>query len=379
MQFKTVQNAFFFVLLAFTTIAFLWLIQAFLQPIFWATVLSIVFYPIHRRWLHLFKERASLASVATLLTIIVSVLAPLFLIGLAVSAESIALYQRIASGEIDIQAVLDWFERLAPAAVDLMGRFGMDPEGLTDRLSETGVVVSQFIASQILAIGRDALRFTVLLFVMLYVLFFFLRDGSRLVDALIRTLPLGDVRERRLVTKFAEVSRATLKGTLVIGAIQGGLGGLLFFAVGIGAPIFWGVIMTVLSILPAVGAALIWVPAAIFLFATGEIVRGVIVVVFGALVISIIDNVLRPILVGKDTQMPDALVLLSTLGGLMFFGITGFVIGPIIAAFFLVVWEMFAAEFSEPTEALAQEESDNNPPAMLPGPEPDETAENDGS
>ena len=144
------------------------------------------------------------------------------------------------------------------------------------------------------------------------------------------------------------MSRATIKGTLVVGLVQGALGGVLFWAVGIPAPVFWGVVMTVFSILPAVGAGLVWGPAAIILLALGEIVRGVVLIIVGTVIIGLVDNLLRPILVGRDTQMPDYLVLVSTLGGLAVFGISGFVIGPVVAAFFLVVWEMFAEEHADP-------------------------------
>jgi predicted PurR-regulated permease PerM len=189
---------------------------------------------------------------------------------------------------------------------------------------------------------------------MLYILYFFLRDGDRLVDAVIRALPLGDRRERRLLAKFAEVSRATIKGTLIVGVVQGALGGLLFWVLGIPGPVFWGAIMTVLAVLPVVGTALVWAPAAIILLARGEIVKGVVLLAAGILVIGLVDNVLRPVLVGRDTQMPDYLVLLATLGGLGMFGMSGFVIGPVIAAFFLVVWDMFAQEHAEDIGVSAQ-------------------------
>jgi predicted PurR-regulated permease PerM len=160
-------------------------------------------------------------------------------------------------------------------------------------------------------------------------------------------LPLGDARERQLLAKFAEVSAATIKGTLVVGLVQGALGGGLFWILGIPAPVFWGTLMAVLSVLPAVGPGLVWGPAAIILLGLGEIVKGIVLIAAGVIVIGLVDNVLRPILVGRDTQMPDYLVLLSTLGGLTVFGVSGLVIGPVIAAFFLVVWEMFAQEHAE--------------------------------
>jgi predicted PurR-regulated permease PerM len=239
--------------------------------------------------------------------------------------------------------------RLAPLASDYLGGFGIDGEKLVQRLSTSAVAVSQFIASRALGIGQDVLRITALFFLMLYVLFFFLRDGRRLVATLIRVLPLGDVRERQLLAKFAEVSLATIKGTLVVGVVQGAIGAVLFWALGIPAPVFWGTLMTLFSVLPAVGPGLVWLPAAVILLGMGQIVKGIVLIAAGVVVIGLVDNVLRPLLVGRDTQMPDYLVLLATLGGLALFGVSGFVIGPVIAAFFLVVWEMFAQEHAERT------------------------------
>ncbi len=162
-------------------------------------------------------------------------------------------------------------------------------------------------------------------------------------------IPLGDQRERRLFRKFAEVSRATLKGTVVVAIVQGTLGGVALAVVGIDGAVFWGVVMTILSVLPAVGTSLVWLPAAVWLFATGATMQAVALLVMGVL-IGFIDNFLRPVLVGRDTKMPDYLILLSTFGGITAFGLSGFVIGPIIAALCVAGWDMFAADFGE-TEA----------------------------
>jgi predicted PurR-regulated permease PerM len=270
-------------------------------------------------------------------------------VGLAISREAAYLHDQIASGAIDLQTPLRLLRRMTPVASDYLAGLGIEIDGLVQRLSTAAVAVSQFIASRALGIGQDVLRITALFFVMLYVLFFFLRDGSQLVAMLIRVLPLGDVRERELLVKFADVSLATIKGTLVVGVVQGAIGAILFWAVGIPAPVFWGSLMVVFSVLPAVGPGLIWLPAAVILLGMGQIVKGIVLIAVGVLVIGLVDNVLRPVLVGRDTQMPDYLVLLATLGGLAVFGVSGFVIGPVIAAFFLVVWEMFAQEYAEPT------------------------------
>ena len=194
-----------------------------------------------------------------------------------------------------------------------------------------------------LGIGQDTLDFIVSLFVMLYLLFFLLRDG----DALVRAHPQGGPAARRssrasCLAKFAIVIRATVKGNVVVAALQGALGGLIFWFLGIPSPLLWGVLMAILSLLPAVGAALVWGPVAIYFLATGHVWQGMVLIGFGVFVIGLVDNVLRPILVGKDTRMPDYIVLISTLGGIAVFGINGFIIGPVIAAMFMAAWDLFA-------------------------------------
>ncbi len=345
---QRIESSFFFGLLLLTSLAFLWLIRSYLQPLFWAVVLAIIFDPVQTWWLGKTKGNRSFSSVLTILTIVVIVLIPMFFVVVSLSQETVNLYQKISAGRIDLTPI-DLLQRY-PQVEELMGHVGLDRQEAIAKLSETAVAVTRWMGERAVSIGQDAVRFIIGLFVMLYVLFFFFRDNRRIIEKLIRTLPFGDERERRLFSKFAAVSRATVKGTLVIGIIQGSLGGILFAITGLTAPIFWGAIMTVLSIIPAVGASLVWIPAAIYLFIAGDIWQAVVMVIGGSVFIGLIDNILRPILVGKDTKMPDALVLISTLGGLTIFGISGFVIGPIIAALFLVVWEMFEEGYARVIE-----------------------------
>jgi predicted PurR-regulated permease PerM len=276
-------------------------------------------------------------------------------VGVAVAHEAATLYQRLETGQINLQAPLQAAERLLPTITHYLERFGMEPQRLQQGLETAAISISRFLGTQALNIGQDALRWSVMFFLMLYLLFFFLRDGRQIVTALVRVLPLGDIRERLLLAQFATVVRATIKGTLVVGVVQGTLGGLLFAAVGISAAVFWGVLMTVLSLLPAVGSGFIWGPAAVLLFASGHMVKALILLGGGVLVIGLVDNLLRPVLIGRDTSMPDYLVLLSTLGGLTVFGLSGFVIGPVIAALFLTVWDMFAREHGSERTAGARE------------------------
>jgi len=199
----------------------------------------------------------------------------------------------------------------------------------------------------VLNIGQNTFDFMVGFVVMLYLLFFLLRDGVALARRIRDAIPLAADHKRELFDKFATVIRATVKGNILVAMSQGALGGLIFAFLGIPGAVLWGVVMAVLSLLPAVGASLVWGPVAIYFFSTGAIWQGVVLSAFGVLVIGLVDNILRPILVGKDTKMPDYLVLLSTLGGLAVFGLNGFVIGPVIAAMFMAVWGIFAPSASD--------------------------------
>jgi predicted PurR-regulated permease PerM len=184
-----------------------------------------------------------------------------------------------------------------------------------------------------------------MLFVFLYISYFFLTDGKVLIDRILYYLPLEERSERRLLDRFTSVTRATLKGTAVIGVLQGGLAGLAFAVVGIEAAVFWGTVMTILSIIPALGSALVWVPAAVILAISGNYIKAVGLTLFCGLVVGSLDNVLRPRLVGKDTQMHDLMIFFGTLGGIALFGLIGFVVGPIVAALFVTIWDIYGEVF----------------------------------
>lgn len=346
MRVRSLQNAFLFGLLLVTTLAFLGLIQDLLQPIFWAAVLSTLFYPAYQWLHHRLNGQSALAAVGTIGVIILSVILPLLLMSIAVASEASALYQRLSSNEIDLLASLQSLEQMLPVASDLLDHLGLSLSELQQQFSDAAVGISQYLASRMVTLGQNALRVVGLFFLMIYLLFFFLRDGRQLLDTMSGIIPLGDVRERRLFEKFAEVSRATIKGTIVIGLVQGFLGGVIFWTLGIEGAALWGVVMTVLSFLPAVGAALVWAPAGALLIFTGQAIKGLLLLVLGTLIIGLVDNLLRPILVGRETQLPDYMVLITTLGGLTLFGLSGVVIGPVIGALFITTWEMFGREYA---------------------------------
>jgi predicted PurR-regulated permease PerM len=225
-----------------------------------------------------------------------------------------------------------------------LDRLGMgDFKGLQDKISKAAMQGSQYLASQAFSFGQGTFDFVVSFFIMLYLLFFFLRDGQDLTRRIRIAIPLAEPQKRRLQLKFTRVVRATVKGNIVVALTQGALGGLIFWVLNIPSSLLWAVLMAFLSLLPAVGAGIVWAPVALYFLASGMIWQGVVLGLFGVFVIGLVDNVLRPILVGKDTRMPDYLILISTLGGMAVFGLNGFVIGPMIAALFMSTWGLFTS------------------------------------
>jgi predicted PurR-regulated permease PerM len=219
-------------------------------------------------------------------------------------------------------------------------------------------IISGFLIGNLQAVTLGTVNFIFLLCIMLYTMFYFLVDGNRLLDKILYYMPLEDYYERRLLERFTSVTRATLKGTALIGITQGGLAGIAFAVVGIPSAVFWGTVMTVLSIIPGIGTALIWVPAAILLAARGAWGKALALVIFCGLVVGSLDNLLRPRLVGKDTEMHDLMILFSTLGGIVMFGIIGFIIGPIVAALFVTVWDMYGVVFKNSLPPVKHVDSD---------------------
>lgn len=342
---RKLESLAFLALLVLATVLFAWIIHAFLQPVFWAAVFTVLFQRIHHRLLALCRGRRNPAALLATITVVLFVVLPFALVLGAIARQGLLLYQGIASGEINVQGPIDVVERSLPAVARFLAEYGVDIDQLRVSVQGFAASATQLIATRALAFGQNALWVGLLFGLMLYLLFFFFRDGERIVANVARVLPLGDERRTRLLQKFAQVARATVKGSLIVAAAQGGLGIVLFWIAGIKTAVFWGVVMAVLSLLPAVGAGLVWLPAAIILFAGGQVWQGILVLLGGVFVIGLVDNVLRPIVVGRDTRLPDYLVLISTLGGIAVFGLAGFVAGPVTAALFLVLWELFAEEY----------------------------------
>jgi predicted PurR-regulated permease PerM len=333
------------------TVLFALIIWPFFGAVCWAVFITLVFWPLHLRFLHGSHGRRNIAALATLTVVLLIVILPLTMVAASITDEASQLVARLRSGEIQVTT---YFQRVMEAlpqwARAILQRFGMGDLGLLQQKILTALGSSgQMLTSRLVGIGQVTLDFIVAFFVMLYVLFFLFRDGDQLSQSIARSIPLNPQHTRRLLTQFATVVRATVKGNILVALAQGALGSVAFWVLGLPGAILWGAVMALLSLLPAIGAALVWGPVAAYFLFSGELAKGIGLMVWGVLVIGLVDNVLRPMLVGKDTRMPDYLVLVATLGGIVVFGLNGFVIGPVIAAVFLVSWEMLSSARQQPT------------------------------
>ena len=362
----------FILLLIAVTAAFIWVLSEYSMAIFWGVAFAIVFSPLHKRFVARMPTKPTLAAILTLLLSLFVVILPLVLISLSLVKETAAIYERINSGNISAGTYLQQFFNALPSwLTPWLEKLHLGTlEELQTKLSNIALQASKLAASKAVGLGQNTLGFVVGFSVMLYLMFFLLRDGKPLVERIWRATPLATEHKRELATKFITVIRATVKGNLAVAAAQGALGGLIFWILGIQGPVLWAVVMAFLSLLPAVGAGLVWGPVAIYFLATGDSTKGLILAAYGILVIGLVDNMLRPLLVGKDTKMPDYVVLISTLGGMAVFGLTGFVLGPAIAALFMATWDMFT-DLQQQDEAKWIADQHSAKPVPMPAPQPE--------
>ncbi|MBR1271601.1 AI-2E family transporter [Bradyrhizobium sp. AUGA SZCCT0222] len=345
---RKIENQCFLLLLVAVTLGFGWVLLPFYGAILWAIVVAVIFAPLNRRLQSRMRGGPNLAAAATVVIVLAMVILPLGLITASLLQEASTLFAKVQSGEYNFAAYTERVFAALPAwMTGLLDRFNLTDLGKVRDSLATGLAKGgQAVAPQALSIGLNTFEFIVGLGIMLYLLFFLLRDGQVLARRIKQAVPLRTDQKTALFGRFADVVRATVKGSILVAIAQGALGGLAFWFLGIHAALLWGVLMAFLSLVPAIGAGLVWVPVAIYLLATGAVWQGVSLILYGVLVIGLVDNLLRPFLIGKDTKLPDYVVLISTLGGIEVFGLNGFVIGPLIAAMFMVTWEIFSASES---------------------------------
>ena len=340
-------------LLAITAV-FLGMIRGFLEALFLAAVFSAMAMPLYRTFLVWLRDHQAMASALTIILLTIAVLLP-----------SLLLLALIAGQAADLAAIAGpW----AQGAVEFLSDFrlklpewfpfreklqGAGPQ-IASKIAGFAGQIGQFLVGSVAAATQGTARFFLQLFVLLYAMFYFLMDGPAIVEKLMRMTTLGIDLQRQILSRGFVVARATIRGSLVIGAIQGLLGGLGFWIFGIPNFVLWGAVMAVSSLIPGIGTALVWIPAAIYLFAIGSSLPALGLLAWSAVLVGAIDNVLRPTLVGGEAKMPDLVILVSTFGGLATFGATGLILGPVLAAVFFTAWEVFAAANQPATKAGAE-------------------------
>jgi predicted PurR-regulated permease PerM len=340
------RRAFVLLLVASISAAFIAMVRSFLLTILVAAIFTALLYPIYLRLTSVFRGRRPIAAGVTLIIGLVLIVGPLLIVAGLVTNEALRVSDSVAPrvkeiieqpGQLEgLVSRIPYYDRIRPYRNEILQRAG-------ELVNNLG----RYLVVSLSDTTRGTVSFLFQFFILLYTMFFLFLDGKAILQRMLSVLPLSDGEKTLMLDKFVSVSRATIRGTLVIGLIQGALSGLAFALVGIDGALFWGTVMAVLSVLPLVGGALVWVPAAIILAAAGEWWRAAFLTAFCALVVGSVDNVLRPRLVGRDTKMHDLLILFSTLGGLMVFGPIGFIVGPILAALFLTSWEIFAFAYRD--------------------------------
>ncbi len=339
MQAPKSQTVLFFAIMLIVTVAFFYLIKPFIYAVFWAVILAGLFMPVYKNIEKNMRRPTLSATIVLVLICLIFILPFVFIFSLLLK-ESMDIYQGMSDENSPINVYVQKFAELIKHN-PYTDSLHLDDAALTEKISQLSKSVAGYIFDTLKSFTQNTLQFIVQLGVMLYALFYFIRDGEKFLDSILRLLPLGQGRDRILLAHFQKTANSTLKVTLIIGGIQGLLGGLLFLFTGIQGAVLWGVVMIITAVIPVVGCALVWAPAGIFMMIMGHFWSGILILGFGSLVISMVDHFLRPILLGKDVSMHPLLIFLSTMGGIIVFGFSGFIIGPIIMSMAMAVWHMY--------------------------------------
>lgn len=347
------QQASFLLILAIVSLLMAVIIYPFAQPLLWAALAAIMFQPVYRTMLRRVRGRRNAAAGLSLLVIFFVVMVPAALIGSLVVEQALVLVDTLQKQPPDLAALFDSVYTSLPS----IAREAVDRSGWADitmvqtRIQNLVTESAGLIASQAVSIGSGALSFFLSFSVALYVMFFLLRDGERIGRTVLCAVPVERSIADRLAERFLGIVRATIKGTGVVALVQGGLGWIALMIAGVPSSLLFGVLMTIFALVPVIGAGAVWLPAGLWLLFTGATWQGIFVLLTGFFIISSSDNVLRPILVGRDTGIPDWIVLITTLGGISLVGFSGIVLGPLVAGLFLASWSILREQRLDAEEA----------------------------
>lgn len=346
MKSESFQRGFLLLLLAVISLAFLFMVRNFLITLLFAAMFAGLFRPMYLLFVDWTRGRTQAAAGLSILVFVLLVVLPLFSFMGLVASQAVKVTEAVAPW---VQENLRSREDLNHNLERIPGYRHVRPyrEQILSRVGGAVSSVGNFFFKSATAITAGTFLFFVHFAIMLYAMFFFFIDGPDILKKVLYYMPLDAQDEKKLLRGFLSMARASIKGIAVIGAVQGALAGLAFWAAGIPSALFWGTLMAVLSVIPNVGSAIVWVPGCVYLFLKGNTVAAILVFAWCAIVVGSADNVLRPILIGKGTQVPQLMVLISTLGGLAMFGWSGFILGPALALLFLMIWEIYGTAFKD--------------------------------
>jgi predicted PurR-regulated permease PerM len=342
---QRLNRIFFLILLIGAALLVFFVARVFLLPILLAAIAAAMFYPLHRRILKRVKQKSTLAAFFSLGIFCLIILIPIAVLGYLVTENVIEVTRLINR---NIPQIKIWLQSVDSTISNLPFVEGQRISGLIDSTRVVGIIqqsLSSILQSTTNLMGNVA-RVLLLFFVFLYSLFFMIRDGDKALLSASAAIPLPKEDRQAIIDKFVSVSRATLKSTFLIGGIQGTIGAILFFALGIPGSVLFGVLFLVLAAIPGLGPAVIWLPTTLILFALGNYLEAVILLVIGGGLIPLVDYLLRPRLVGKDTQLHPLLVFIGVLGGVSLFGIWGLLFGPLAMSVAVTLLSIFKRIFN---------------------------------
>ena len=343
-------------------VAFLYMIKLFLVPVILAAVFAGLFYSLYRWLLKMTRSRRGLSALLCCLILSLGVLGPAYAVANMVAKEAIRGYQ---TAEARMHNVVGDGLRSRIAGHPIIQRLQLNKLPVQAWVDQFGKKATELLAAAINQASRQTFELISTILITFFTMFYFFRDGPMLLQRLKALSPLAEPYEEELIRRFVTTSGATVKGVLFVSMIKGTLGGLTFWAFGIEAPVLWGVVMTFLSILPIIGPWVVMVPAAIIMMLNGSIWAGMLLLL-AALAIGSIDNLLEPFLIGRDSGMHELLVFFSMIGGIAVFGVTGFIIGPVIAALFRTLLDIYSIEFSKQLHLLHDLPAVRNPRSSIP-------------
>lgn len=314
-------------------------LEPFIEVLILGVALAVIFQPVHLRFVR-WTSGSGFASVLSTLAVLVVLIVPFTFVSITMVDEVPHAIEAVKGGIRTWQKA--WEESASGGGwlASLREQFGVDQYLTPEKLDEWSTQLRETVLSGVYRVGYGVAGFLLGFVFLIFVLFFLFRDGEKLGARLVNALPMPREQAIALVKRTEEVLGGCVYGVLMVAAVQGTLGGITFWALGLGSPVTWGLVMTLLCTLPIVGAWVVWVPAAIGFAINGDYTKAIILALIGQFVISTIDGFLRPILVGQRAKMHELVIFFSVLGGLKYFGLLGILLGPIVMS---LAWSLLSA------------------------------------